>query len=1099
MINFILGKSKTGKTTHIYNMIEQDIANNLNVILFVPSQCRAKAENEYMKILNKNGVIGVNITTISEFVKEQLKIQNLHIDEKYMSKLDRKIVLTQVIKENPELFNIFKRVKNYPGFLDVLDIYMDLLRKSEIEVKDYINVEVGDKRVDEKFKEILSVYDKYLEKIKANYIDSVDEMEIFLSNIAKCEYFLDNKNINVYFDGYNNFTNSEYKFLDTLIKKRINMTITLNTDITRIEEIYNSASIFEVSNKTYKRICAMASKNDSEVENIVKYENVFDTKEDIKYVANNLFGSDNKGKEKIELQNVEVTMHTNVLKEIEAVAKNISSKIKEGCRFSDFAIYTTNVEEYDKVISRIFYENNLEIYVSKSKSISDSILTKYIQGLLNLASKGLNLELIFNILKLGLTDIDLKEIYLLENYMREFNVNKYLVNNKFTLNNSSNGYDLDKLNEIKNRIVDMYSFTMAIKEGTCKDIIATIYEHLESQNIFDNFLNITSPLKQDVINLDMNNFEKQVWQHLTSIFDSIVKVYKDEILTIEEFSNVFNLVVKDLKIKTLPPTKDQIELVDINVSKIEAKKYIFFIGVVERKFPKKVDEDIFFTDNELEKLKDKDIDVRETTISKLNMGFFNIYEALNNVSKKLYIHIPSATLDGKATRKSSFITLLEQISKVKIKGEVTQDSKSNDIYDISSKDELFMWLIRSIRDLKEEQELSEKEKILSVYEYFKKDEKYSKILEFKKDDSKLSKEITDIIYSNEFKTSVSRLELYKKCPFSYFMQYILKVCPNKEAKVNVLELGSFMHNVLEQFSKILLIKDIKWQAILTEDLEDITPEYENILNQVIEESIEANLSKQKQSVKYMVLKRKLVNTMKKVIRTVALSYNQSEFEPYGYEIEFKDNSVFLPMQIKLDENRIMKIIGKIDRVDMLEHKDNMYIRVVDYKSSSKELKVDKIKEGISLQLISYLIAFMENKNTQKIKPAGILYFNLSDKLVALSQYEQDNENIKKALMKKLKMNGIFIKDIEILNKMDRNFECNQANSLIDITTRSLNSSSKKALEEKEFEDLCQKTKQLLKEIGKDISSGIVKIAPNKKEDYCKFCNYSTTCRKNLEV
>ena len=70
MINVILGKSKTGKTTHIYNMIEQDIAENLNVILFVPSQSRAKAENEYMKILNKNGVMGVNITTISEFVKE---------------------------------------------------------------------------------------------------------------------------------------------------------------------------------------------------------------------------------------------------------------------------------------------------------------------------------------------------------------------------------------------------------------------------------------------------------------------------------------------------------------------------------------------------------------------------------------------------------------------------------------------------------------------------------------------------------------------------------------------------------------------------------------------------------------------------------------------------------------------------------------------------------------------------------------------------------------------------------------------------------------------------------------------------------------------
>ena len=98
MINFILGKSKTGKTSHIYNLIEEDLKNDINVILFVPSQSRAKAEEEYIKILGKNGVIGVNITTITEFIEQELKLQNLHIEEDYITKLDRKIILTQVIK-----------------------------------------------------------------------------------------------------------------------------------------------------------------------------------------------------------------------------------------------------------------------------------------------------------------------------------------------------------------------------------------------------------------------------------------------------------------------------------------------------------------------------------------------------------------------------------------------------------------------------------------------------------------------------------------------------------------------------------------------------------------------------------------------------------------------------------------------------------------------------------------------------------------------------------------------------------------------------------------------------------------------------------------
>lgn len=1095
MINCILGKSKTGKTTHIYNMIEQDLKEGIDVILFVPSQSRAKAEEEYIRILNKSGVIGVNITTISEYINEELKLQNLHIEDNFLSTLDRKIILTQVIRENEGLFNVFSKVKNYSGFLDILDIYMDLFRKSGVNPQDINSIELKDKRTNVKFKEILSIYEKYLEKMTLNYIDSVDEMELFISNISKSNIFKNSKNIKVYFDSYNNFTNNEYKFIDILMKNNIDITMTLNTDITKIEEAYISSSIFETSNKTYKRICALADKNNVSLENIIKYENLFDAKSDIKYIADNIF-SNTQDNEKINLENIDVTVYTNMQKEIESIARKIKCKIKEGDRYSDFAIYTTKPKEYEKIIARVFYENNIEYYLSKNKSICESVLVKYIQGILNLASKGLNLELVFDILKQGITDIDMKKVYILENYMKEFNVNKYIVDTKFTLNNQKATYDIEELNNVKDKVVSMYSFVNCINKGTCKNIIEKIYEHLNKDNIYINYLKITQPITNDSANIDMNNFESQVWNKLLDVFESIEKVYKDEEITIEEFTNIFNLVVKDINIKTLPPTKDQVEVVDINVSKIKSKKIAFFIGVTEGKFPEKVDEDIIFSDAELDMLRDKNIDLRETSISKINMGYFNIYEALNNIKEKLYISIPVASFDGKATRKSILITLMNQISNFSINGEVTKDYNLEDLENYTSKDELFMWLITNIRNIEECDDLS---KVYSVYEFFKSDKEYSKILAFKKDDSKLSNEITDIIYNDEFKTSVSRLELYKKCPFSYFMQYILKVIPNKEAKVNVLELGSFMHGVLECFSKKLLEKNIRWQEILSEDLENIMPQYEKMLEEIIFSQIDAYLSKQKQSVKYMVLKRKLINTMKKIIRTVALSYNQSEFEPYDYEIEFKDNSVFLPMEIELDNGRTMKIIGKIDRVDMLKFKDNMYIRVVDYKSSSKELKIDKIKEGISLQLISYMIAFMENIHDEKIIPAGMVYFNLSDKLINLQEYMENNDKVKQELIKRLKMNGIFLKDIEILNKMDRNFEKNSKESLIDVSKASITRGSGKVLDEKEFNDLCNNTKKVLKEIGNEISNGNVKIAPNKKENYCKFCNYSSTCRKNIEV
>ena len=67
------------------------------------------------------------------------------------------------------------------------------------------------------------------------------------------------------------------------------------------------------------------------------------------------------------------------------------------------------------------------------------------------------------------------------------------------------------------------------------------------------------------------------------------------------------------------------------------------------------------------------------------------------------------------------------------------------------------------------------------------------------------------------------------------------------------------------------------------------------------------------------------------------------------------------MEIELGDGKVMKLIGKIDRVDFLNFRDSMYIRVVDYKSSGKDLKLDKIKEGLSLQLITYMMAIMLKK------------------------------------------------------------------------------------------------------------------------------------------
>lgn len=96
------------------------------------------------------------------------------------------------------------------------------------------------------------------------------------------------------------------------------------------------------------------------------------------------------------------------------------------------------------------------------------------------------------------------------------------------------------------------------------------------------------------------------------------------------------------------------------------------------------------------------------------------------------------------------------------------------------------------------------------------------------------------------------------------------------------------------------------------------------------------------------------------------------------------------------------------------------------------------------------------------------------------------------------MKGIFLKDLKIIEKMDKKLSTDKR--LIDISKTTLTKdNTNRALSEDEYKNLFVQTKNILGEIGKEIISGVVRIRPNKKCDYCKYCNYSSVCRKQSEI
>ena len=685
--------------------------------------------------------------------------------------------------------------------------------------------------------------------------------------------------------------------------------------------------------------------------------------------------------------------------------------------------------------------------------------------------------------------------------MLEFNITDYNLTKEFKLNNTRSNehiYDIQNLNSIRSKLIDIYN-TGIKKEESAKWYVAYIWEHLNNSGVLQRYKDSLYKLEKISNEFDISNLdkEKQVWGKLCEIFNSISKVYKEK-MTFDVFVQVFKLQIKDTYVKTLPPVLDSVNLLDINLSNGKESKNAFFIGVNEGSFPKISEEDILFNDEQLKELQEKGFELKETTISKQNMAKYNIYNVLNSVTNEINILIPISDYSGKSLRISSIINDIKKILDVKIQSNILSELNETNINSIYSKNEILEYMLELINNVKIEDYTNEK--ISSIYEYINNDIQYNTLLNYIKNDDNLNKKNLEKIYGDKFDTSISKLELFKKCPFSYYMKYLLKIEPRREFEISSLDVGSFMHEVLEEFSKYLFESNITWQSLL------LNEEWNEKLDEVIEKKLNANLGNKKQSIKYEILKEKLINTMKKVVKVIATSFNQSEFVPYGYEIEFKEGKLFAPIKIKISENKTMNIIGKIDRVDVLRANDNMYVRIIDYKSSKKDLKLEDIKDGISLQLITYLDSFIENvnkiekqkENINKVLPAGMLYFNLSDKLINLKDYINDEEKIKDETIKALRMKGIFLKDLKIIEKMDKKLSTDKR--LIDISRTTLTKdNTNRALSEDEYKNLFVQTKNILGEIGKEIISGVVRIRPNKKCDYCKYCNYSSVCRKQSEI
>lgn len=301
-----------------------------------------------------------------------------------------------------------------------------------------------------------------------------------------------------------------------------------------------------------------------------------------------------------------------------------------------------------------------------------------------------------------------------------------------------------------------------------------------------------------------------------------------------------------------------------------------------------------------------------------------------------------------------------------------------------------------------------------------------------------------------------------------------------------------MHDVIDKF-----FDEIKLQGLNLKNIED--EEIEKIIEEIINEKL--NLNKNyifSSTPKYKVLARRLKRVVLKSMKYIIDSLKYSDFEVLGNEVEFKDQKEYKPIEISLDDGKKLEVTGKIDRIDIGKLSGEKYIRIIDYKSSIKNIDLNEVYAGLQIQLLTYLDAVCKEEN---VMPAGVLYFNLIDPIIKSSK-SLTKEEIEEEIRKKFKMQGLVVADVEVVKMMDKRLESGASNIVPVYLDKEgkLSNSRSSTVTKYQFEYLQKYMNKIIKQIAKEILTGNIELKPyysvKNKKTPCEYCIYKSICNFN---
>ncbi|MDV5110364.1 helicase-exonuclease AddAB subunit AddB [Clostridium perfringens] len=1120
-LKIIYGRAGTGKSTFCINQIKKKINNSPTnkLILLVPEQFTFQTENKVLSAIGERYVLNAEVLSFKRLAHNVFN-ECGGATRTIMGDAGKSMLIFKVLEDLGDNMTVFKNASRQKGFIDIASKTITEFKKYNVnnEVLDLTINEIEDENLKMKMEELKDVFNEFNSRLHEGYVDEEDQLLLLNEKLDGCSLY---DGAEIWIDEFSSFTPNQLSVIGKLLKRAKSVNITLSID--EVNSPKGESDLFVATKNTEKRLMNLIQ------EEGVAFNGYINLNEDIPY----------RFKENKELAHIERQLYAYPFKqyrgknnslrlyrannnydEIEFVAKDILRLVREKqYRFKDISVICRDVDNYEKVVSAIFAEYEIPYYIDKKIDIASNPLIVFINSAVDIISKNWTYESMFKYLKTGLIKefrgIEGAELIdELENYVLAYGIKgKKWMEEWFNYSSSilkeeeiseENKQRLERLNDIRETIVTpLDEFNKQYKgKKTLKEFATILYEFLDSKlDVMDTIDKYVEYFKENDMAIEAKEYS-EVRDIFIDVLEQAVDVLGNEVMDLNEFMKVLNIGLSQYEMGLIPVALDQVNIGDITRIKSRGTKALYIIGVNDGVLPSASKEEGILSDNDREILLEKGISLASDTRTKIFEEQFLVYTAFTIAEEYLVVTYPLADFEGKSQRPSIIVHRLKKILP-NVKEESEGFKLVNDKYEkISAKIPTLNELMIAIRKNYDGAEIEDYWKY--VYDWYLREPKWKERIEYVKKgleytnlENNISKEKAKKLYEdnkNKISLSVSRLERYAQCPFAYYIQYGLKAKDRKIYEFTAPDLGSFMHEILDEFTNEIKEKDLKWSDLSKENCR-------NIINSLVDNQVKNNKSSILNSSKrYSYFTDRFKRILTKSVMVISEQMKRSDFEIYKNELAFGFSKDVNSIKLDLPSGESFYLNGRIDRVDKLNLDGETYLRIIDYKTGSKKFDLNKFYNGLQMQLLVYLDALINNSENiveNQAMPGAILYFRIDDPILK-SKGDLTEEEIKSEVLKELKLEGLLLDDVKVVKAMDNTLEPGTHSLIIPANMKKAGDlgKNKALITMEQFELLRKYVNEKMIEICQNMIEGKIDIEPCKenKNIVCDYCNYSHICQ-----